>query len=58
LIKNKLQKSGRQFKKNAGAKNEGMFHYVIENKYRQNVSYGAFQDVIDNKQVGGGFPRC
>jgi hypothetical protein len=56
--KSKLLNQGWKFKQNAGAENEGMFHYVIENTYRQNVRFLAFQDIIENKQVGNGFPRC
>jgi hypothetical protein len=29
--------------------NEGKFHYVIENKWRKNVSLWACQDVYENK---------
>jgi hypothetical protein len=42
--------------KNAGGKNEGKFHYVIENTCRKNVSLWAFHDVDENKRVIGAFP--
>ena len=41
---------------NAGGKNEGKFHYVIENTCRKNVSLRAFHDVDENKRVIGAFP--
>jgi hypothetical protein len=37
--------------KNAGGKNEGKFHYVIENKRRKNVRNRALHYVIENKAV-------
>jgi hypothetical protein len=43
---------------NAGGKNEGNLHYVIENKYRKNVRFSPFQDVIETKRVIVFFPRC
>ena len=42
--------------KNAGGKNEGKFHYVVENTCRKNVSLGAFHYVDENKLVIGAFP--
>jgi hypothetical protein len=33
--------------KNAGGKNEGIFHYVIENKCIKNVRNGPFHYVIE-----------
>ena len=33
--------------KNAGGKNEGKFHYVIENKWRKNVRNQPLQDVVE-----------
>ena len=44
--------------KNAGGKNEGKFHYVIENTCRKNVSFMAFHDVIENTGVIVLFPLC
>jgi hypothetical protein len=41
---------------NAGGKNEGKFHYVVENTCRKNVSLWAFHDVDENKRVIGAFP--
>jgi hypothetical protein len=41
---------------NAGGKNGGKFHYVVENKCRKNVSLWAFQDVDENKRVIVVFP--
>jgi hypothetical protein len=42
--------------KNWGGKNEGKFHYVIENTCRKNVSLWAFHDVDENKRVTVVFP--
>jgi hypothetical protein len=42
--------------KNAGGKNEGKFHYVVENTCRKNVGLWAFHDVDENKRVIGAFP--
>ena len=39
-----------------GGKNEGKFHYVIENTCRKNVTLWAFHDVDENKRVIGSFP--
>jgi len=36
-------------RKNAGGKNEGIFHYVIENKWWKNVRNGPFHYVDENK---------
>jgi hypothetical protein len=44
--------------KNAGGKNEGKFHYVIENKWWKNVGFMAFHDVIENTGVIVLFPLC
>ena len=38
-----------RWRKNAGGKNEGEFHYVIENKWRKNVGFPPFQDVDEKK---------
>jgi hypothetical protein len=34
-------------RKNAGGKNEGIFHYVVENKCIKNVRNGPFHYVIE-----------
>jgi hypothetical protein len=39
-----------------GGKNEGNLHYVIENKWRQNVRFTAFHYVIENKKAILAFP--
>jgi hypothetical protein len=39
--------AGEGCRKNAGAKNEGKFHYVIENTYRKIARYDAFHYVIE-----------
>jgi hypothetical protein len=39
--------AGEGRRKNAGAKNEGKFHYVIENTYRKIARYDAFHYVIE-----------
>jgi hypothetical protein len=44
--------------KNAGGKNEGNLHYVVENKWRKNVRFPPFQDVIETKRDRVAFPRC
>jgi len=36
-------------RKNAGGKNEGIFHYVIENKWWKNVRNWPFHYVDENK---------
>jgi hypothetical protein len=36
-------------KKNAGGKNEGIFHYVVENKWRKNVRNMPFHYVDEKK---------
>jgi hypothetical protein len=36
-------------RKNAGGKNEGIFHYVIENKWRKNARNRPFHYVDENK---------
>jgi hypothetical protein len=33
--------------KNAGGKNEGNFHYVVENKWIKNVRFRAFHYIIE-----------
>jgi hypothetical protein len=43
---------------NAGGKNEGMFHYVVENTCRKNVSLWALHDVDENKRVMVASPLC
>jgi hypothetical protein len=43
---------------NAGGKNEGKFHYVVENTCRKNVTLWAFHDVDENKRVIVAFPLC
>jgi hypothetical protein len=40
-------------RKNAGGKNEGIFHYVIENKCRKNVRNRPFHYVDENKYSYG-----
>ena len=40
-------------RKNAGGKNEGIFHYVIENKCRKNARNGPFHYVDENKDSYG-----
>jgi hypothetical protein len=42
--------------KNAGGKNEGKFHYVVENTCRKNVTLWAFHHVDENKRVICAFP--
>jgi hypothetical protein len=44
--------------KKRGPQNEGKFHYVVENKWRKNVSLWACQDVDENKGVIVIFPKC
>jgi hypothetical protein len=44
--------------KNAGGKNEGKFHYVIENKCRKIVGLLAFHDVDENKRFIATLPLC
>ena len=43
---------------NAGGKNEGKFHYVVENTCRKNVTLWAFHDVDENTRVIVAFPLC
>ncbi len=38
-----------RLRKNAGGKNEGIFHYVIENKWWKNVRNRPFHYVDENK---------
>jgi hypothetical protein len=42
----------------AGGGNERKFHYVVENKYRKNVSLWALHDVDENKRVIVVSPLC
>jgi hypothetical protein len=44
--------------KKRGPQNEGKFHYVVEKRWRKNVSLRACQDVVENTQVIAFFPRC
>jgi hypothetical protein len=44
--------------KKRGPQNEGKFQYVVENKWRENVSFLAFHDVIEKKRVIIFFPLC
>jgi hypothetical protein len=39
------------WRKNAGGKNEGNLHYVIENKWIKNVCFQPFHYVVENKLV-------
>jgi hypothetical protein len=56
---NKLFNSQRRSsKKRGGGENEGMFHDVVENKWRKYVRKQAFHDVDENKGPIGRFPRC
>jgi hypothetical protein len=41
-----------------GGKNEGKFHYVVENTCRKNVSLLALHYVDENKQVIVASPLC
>jgi hypothetical protein len=41
-------------RKNAGGKNEGIFHYVIENKWRKNVRNRPFHYVDEKKGTYSG----
>jgi hypothetical protein len=41
---------------NAGGKNEGKFHYVVENKWIKNVRFRPFHYIIENKLVKVAFP--
>jgi hypothetical protein len=41
-----------------GPQNEGKSHDVIENKWRKNVSFTVFHDVVEKKQVIDFRPRC
>jgi hypothetical protein len=45
-------------RKNAGGKNEGKYHDVIENTWRKNISLWACHDVDENKRVEMASPRC
>ena len=60
IIETKIVNSFRvaRQRKNAGGKNEGKFHYVIENPCRKNVSFLAFHYVIENKLVRVCVPLC
>jgi hypothetical protein len=49
---------GDQVAKNAGGKNEGKLHHVIENTCRKNVSFMACHDFYENKAVKLSTPRC
>jgi hypothetical protein len=49
---------GDRVAKNAGAKNEGNLHYVIENKWRKNVRNRSFHYITENTQVVLAFPLC
>jgi hypothetical protein len=42
--------------KNAGGKNEGNLHYVIENKWCKNVRLWPFHYIVENTPVIGVFP--
>jgi hypothetical protein len=42
--------------KKRGPQNEGKFHYVVENKYRKNVSFQDFHDVVETNRVIVFFP--
>jgi hypothetical protein len=44
------------WRKNAGGKNEGNLHYVIENTWIKNVRFPAFHYVNENKRPIVGFP--
>ena len=44
--------------KNAGGKNEGNLHYVIENTWRKNARNPPFHYVNENKLVTAFFPLC
>jgi hypothetical protein len=46
---NKLLKSRCPSSQKTGGENEGMFHDVIENKWRKYVRKQAFHDVDENK---------
>jgi hypothetical protein len=48
----------KQTSENAGGKNEGKFHYVIENTCRKNVSLWPFHYIDENKRVICAFPLC
>jgi hypothetical protein len=43
---------------NAGGKNEGKFHYVVENTCRKNVSLLALHYVDENTRVIVASPLC
>jgi hypothetical protein len=43
--------------KNAGGKNEGKSHDVVENTCRKNVSFTVCHDVDENKRVKVAAPR-
>jgi hypothetical protein len=43
---------------NAGGKNEGKFHYVVENTCRKNVTLWALHYIYDNKRVMVASPLC
>jgi hypothetical protein len=44
------------WRKNAGGKNEGNLHYVIENKWIKNVRFRSFHYIIENKLLIVAFP--
>jgi hypothetical protein len=44
-------------RKDAGGKNEGKSHYVVENTCRKNVRFPACQDLVENKLVRASLPR-
>jgi hypothetical protein len=43
---------------NAGGKNEGKFHYVVENTCRKNVTLWVLHYIYDNKRVIVASPLC
>ena len=44
--------------KKRGPQNEGKLGDVVENKWRKNVSFQVFHDVVEKKQVIAILTRC
>jgi hypothetical protein len=53
MVENKIVNLVRvaKWQKNAGGKNAGNLHYVVENKYSQNGRNRALHYVTENKRV-------
>jgi hypothetical protein len=57
-LKGLVDSAATRLSKKRGPQNEGKSHDLIESKWRKNVNFPVFHDVVEKKQVTAYLTRC